>query len=177
IDDLDGDGKLDVVTWNRGADNPPGLDNIAVLWGQGNGFFGTPELFSLGSDVSGPASIAFGDFDEDGKPDLLTANSGSSNITLLLENGLRSFATPKIFDVGIGAASPVAVAVADLNGDHKPDLVTANYNSNNVTVLLGNNSGGFGAPNTTSLGAGASFPRALAIADFNKDNKPDVVTA
>src|SRR5207237_7203301 len=112
IDDLDGDGNLDVVTVNRGADNPPGLDNIAVLWGQGNGFFGTPELFSLGSDVSGPASIAFGDFDEDGKPDLLTANSGSSNITLLLENGLRSFATPKIFDVGIGAASPVAVAVA-----------------------------------------------------------------
>ena len=66
------------------------------------------------------------------------------------------------------------MAVADLNGDGVPDLVTANYDSNNVSVLLGNGNGTFQAAQPFAVGSGPSF---VAIADLNGDGVPDLVTA
>jgi hypothetical protein len=85
-----------------------------------------------------PASVVVGDFNGDSKPDLVTANYGSANVSVVLGNGSGVFGGATNFSAGI---NPVSVGVGDFNGDGKTDLVTANSGSNNVSVLLGNGSG------------------------------------
>ena len=65
------------------------------------------------------------------------------------------------------------MAVADLNGDGKPDLVIANYGGNTVSVLLGNGDG----PSSPSRPSRRQSPDRVAVADFNGDGKPDLVVA
>lgn len=84
-----------------------------------------------------------------------------------------SFAPAVTFPTG-GSGS-ISVAVADINGDGKPDLLTANYASRTVSVLPGNGAGHFGT--ATSFSTGGNSPRSLAIADVNGDGKLDVTTA
>ena len=66
------------------------------------------------------------------------------------------------------------MAVADLNGDGRPDLVTANSDGNTVSVLLGNGDGTFSVQQTFAVGRS---PRAVAVADLNGDGIPDLVVA
>ena len=82
-----------------------------------------------------PGSVAVGDFDGDGKPDLAVVDSGSANVSVLLGNGDGSFQAAQDFGVG---RSPNSVAVGDVNGDGRPDLAVANWVSNNVSILINN---------------------------------------
>jgi hypothetical protein len=82
-----------------------------------------------------------------------------------------SFAGATTFAVGTFAES---VVVSDFNNDGKLDLVTANLNSSNVSVLLGDGAGGFSAATNFNV---ATSPRSIAAADFNADGKLDLVTA
>src|SRR6185437_12411289 len=82
------------------------------------------------------------------------------------------FSTPFLpFDTG---DYPVSVVVADLDSDGRPDVTTANLNSNSVSVLLGNGNGTFAAK--TDFGTGV-FPQSVAIGDVNADGRPDLATA
>ena len=168
VGDFNGDGKLDLATANNSS------SNVTVLLGDGSGGFtaapGSP--FAVGS---GPNSIAAGDFNGDGKLDLATSSPGSNNVTVLLGNGSGGFtvAPGSPFTVG---SRPASVAVSDFNGDGKLDLATPNYGSNNVTVLLGNGSGGFTAAVGSPFAVG-SGPLSAAVADFNGDGKPDLATS
>ena len=74
-------------------------------------------------------------------------NSGSNNLGVLLGNDDGTFRTPVIYRSG--GSSPFSVAIADVNGDSKPDLVVVNSVSNNVGVLLNNS--GVHNPTSTSL--------------------------
>ena len=105
---------------------------------------------------AGPFSVAVGDFNLDGKPDLATANNGSSNVTILLGNGMGDFTQPASSPVGVGG-SPSSVAVGDFNLDGKPDLATANNDSSNVTILLGNGMGDFTQPASSPVGVGTDL--------------------
>ena len=118
-----------------------------------------------------PQSVAVGDFNGDGKPDLATANITGSNVSVLLGTGTGSFAAAVNYGAG---ANPFSVAVGDFNGDGKPDLATANYNGANVSVLLGTGTGSFAA--AVNYGAGTN-PYSVAVGDFNGDSKPDLATA
>src|SRR4030095_9171979 len=80
---------------------------------------------------AGPFSVAVGDFNLDGKPDLAVANQDSNNVTILLGNGMGGFTQPSSSPVGAGFA-PRSVAVGDFNLDGKPDLATANSVSGDV---------------------------------------------
>ncbi len=93
----------------------------------------------------GPYSVAVGDFNKDGKPDLVTANYFGGNVSVLLNNGSGGFAPATNFPVG-GAAQ--SVAVGDFNKDGSPDLAVTNGTNFNktVSVLLGDGSGSFSAP-------------------------------
>jgi hypothetical protein len=84
-----------------------------------------------------------------------------------------SFAPPRDFVVG---NVPQWVAVGDFNGDGVQDLVTANYDSNDVSVLLGNGDGTFLAPLNLSVGP-SSTPNCVAIGDFNGDGRADLAVA
>src|SRR5262249_39651671 len=126
-----------------------------------------PQEFPGESPVGSlPHSAAVADVNGDGKPDLATANHGSSpNVSVLLGNGDGTFKAHQDFTVGSG---PRCVAVADVNGDGKPDLATANANDR-VSVLLGN--GTFLDFQTLAVG---SRPLSVAVADVNGDGKPDL---
>ena len=101
-----------------------------MLLGDGGGSFGAATNFAAGT---APSSVAIGDLNGDGKPDLAVANPGSGSVSVLLGDGAGSFAAATNFATG---SAPRAVAVGDLNGDAKPDLAVANLDSDNVSVLL-----------------------------------------
>ena len=82
-----------------------------------------------------PTSVAVGDFNGDGTPDLAVANAASNNVSVLLGNGDGSFQPAQNFGAG---RNPESVAVGDFNGDGRPDLAVANDGSNNVSVLINN---------------------------------------
>lgn len=75
--DLNGDGKLDLITANLSS------NNLNVLLGNGDGTFGTPTALATGMRTN-PNGLAIGDFNNDGKPDLATANSGANRATVFL---------------------------------------------------------------------------------------------
>ncbi len=96
------------------------------------------------------------------------ANGLSNTVSVLLGNGDGTF---QVSNFGVGTF-PDAVAIADLNGDGKPDLVVSNINSSTVSVLLGNGSGNFQVSN---FAVGAK-PNGVAVSDLNGDGRPDIVT-
>jgi hypothetical protein len=126
----------------------------------------TPSDFVIGQN---PAAVATGDFNGDGKTDLVVANSGSNNVSILLGNGDGTFQAAKDFDAD---SSPQFVATGDFNRDGKLDLVVANSGGNNVSVLLGNGDGTFQAAVNYAVGSGPQF---VATGDFNGDGKLDLV--
>src|ERR1017187_1516271 len=133
VGDFNGDGKSDLAIAN-------GDGTVTVLLGNGAGGFaaapGSP--FAAGS---GPSSVAVGDFNGDGKPDLAIADYNGDNVTVLLGAGTGRFTAAPSSPFPAGS-QPISVAVGDFNGDGKLDVAIANYNSNNVTVLLGDGAGG-----------------------------------
>src|SRR5207244_10177089 len=91
-----------------------------------------------------PVSVAIGDLNGDGKPDLVATSLFNNTVSVLIGNGLGAFGSKTDFATGI---HPYSVAIADVNGDGKRDLAVANSYSRTVSILLGNGSGGF-APKT-----------------------------
>ena len=118
-----------------------------------------------------PGSVAIGDLNGDGKPDLATANGDASTVSVLLNRGDGSFRAKRDYATGHG---PDSVAIGDLNGDGKPDLATANIEASTVSVLLNRGDGSFQAKLDYATGSG---PRSVAIGDLNGDGKPDLATA
>src|SRR5262249_39554059 len=129
VGDFNGDGKLDLATANQqGGD-------VTVLLGDGTGKFteAPHSPFSVGTN---PDSVAVGDFNGDGKLDLVVANNGSRNVSVLLGDGTGNFSNAPMSPFRVGT-NPAALAVADFNGDHKSDVAVANTGDNTIDVLLG----------------------------------------
>jgi uncharacterized repeat protein (TIGR01451 family) len=122
-----------------------------------------------------PAGIAVGDFNGDGKPDIAVANTGSSNVSILLGNGDGTFQPAVNYSAG---NSPSGIALGDFNGDGKLDLAVFQAGGNGVagsiSVLLGKGDGTFQAPKTLALSQGASV---MAVADFNLDKNSDLAVS
>jgi hypothetical protein len=122
----------------------------------------------------GPSSIASGDFNGDGKSDLVVANAGSTfgtTVSVLMGNGDGTFQAPVSYPAG---EEPFSVAVGDFNMDGKPDLIVADVgasSANAVSLLLGNGDGTFQAAAPYILGTGAV---SVAAADLNSDGLLDV---
>jgi VCBS repeat-containing protein len=129
VGDLNGDGRLDLVTSNLVS------NDVSVLLGNGDGTFQSAVNFAVDNR---PVSVAVADVNGDGRLDLVTANQGSggSTVTVLRGNGNGTFQSAVNFAI---PANPTSLAVADVNGDGRPDLVMSSYyDTNNVSVMLGN---------------------------------------
>ena len=167
IGDLNSDGKADLVVGNLTVIS--GLGTVSILLGNGDGTFQFSVPYATGN---GNRSVAIKDLNNDGKPDIVTANWLNSTASVLLNNGSGTF-QPKV-DYTTGGA-PYSVAVDDVTGDGKPDIVTANQgDGGTVSVLLGNGNGTFQAK--LDQGTGGS-PISVAIGDLNGDGNRDLATA
>ena len=124
-----------------------------------------------------PVSVAVGDFNGDGFPDLAVANYGSNTVTILLGNGNGTFTQAVYSPVTVGNG-PVSVVVGDFNGDGIEDLAVVNnvslvYSGSTVTVLLGNGNGIFTKAVNSPVATGFS-PTSISVGDFNGDGILDL---
>jgi VCBS repeat-containing protein len=120
----------------------------------------------------GPASVAVGDFNGDGNPDLAVANQLSGTVSVLLGSAGGSF-TRQTPDLTVGGF-PTSVAVDDFNGDNDPDLAVTN-GFGYVSVLLAGNGASF-TRQMPDLTIGDT-PWSVAVGDFNGDSDPDLAVA
>ncbi len=118
----------------------------------------------------GPSAVAKGDFNSDGKMDLVVANQTGNNVSVLTGNGDGSFSTPINYAAGNG---PRAVVTGDFNGDGKLDIAVADAAGNNISVLI-NNGAGFNAPVSYNVG---TDPLAIVAGDFTGHGKTDLAVA
>jgi YD repeat-containing protein len=162
--DLNGDGRVDLVTTN------PASDTIAILLGNGDGSFQNQQRLAVGDN---PLFVAVADINGDSKFDIIAANRNSGDVSLLLGNGDGSFQPQLRHTAGDGAfLGPIAIAVADINGDGRFDLVSRINASNDISILLGNGDATFQAQLRVPVGAS---PTAVAVADMNGDNRMDLI--
>ena len=181
VGDVNADGKSDILVANSS-----GTGSVGVLLGNGDGTFKKAVTYnSLDAQA-----VTVADVNGDGKLDLITANMASTGCTgvngsvgVLLGNGDGTFQQAVFHDSGGCLYIAVSVAVADVNGDGKPDLLVANYCASGgcsgggtvAGVLLGNGDGTFQPVMTYNTGS--IFALSLAVADLNGDNAPDIVVA
>jgi hypothetical protein len=173
VGDFNGDGKLDIAVADYG--NPATGDNggVSILLGNGDGTFQPAISVNAGKN---PISIAVGDFNNDGKKDLVLADygdrqtGGNGAVEILLGNGDGTFQSPITLSAG---NEPFPLAVGDFNGDGKLDFAVTDFNSG-VYLFLGNGDGSFQAPALISAGTN---PVAICAADLNGDGKLDLAVA
>jgi alpha-tubulin suppressor-like RCC1 family protein len=172
--DLDGDGKLDLIATETGGNRVSVFHNIST---PGNLAFESSFALIVGNDCR---SVAAGDLDGDGRPDLVALNYGDKTISLLKNIGTNpgvlnagSFAVPAVLAASGG---PYEAVIADLNGDGKPDLAVAESDAGTVTIFQ--NAGGVLSTNT--FPAGFDLPCgngtiSLAAVDLDGDGRLDLV--
>jgi predicted outer membrane repeat protein len=175
VGDIDGDGRLEIVVAVKGS------NNVSIWRNTSNNTTLTASNFTLQTVLvgGGPEAVSLADLDGDGKLDLLSANNSSGNFSALRNQSTIGSISFGALNNYTSAANPVAIQVADMNGDSKPDVVVANQTGQNVAIAY--NSAVFGVINASSFSAVSLLPlggsgRNLALADVNRDGKADLIS-
>ena len=162
--DFNRDGRLDLAAANFGS------NSVSLLLNRGGGILYNDQDKDLPTG-SNPAGIVCADFNEDGIPDLVVANSGSDSISVFLGKGDGSFKARKDFPT---ASGPLVIAVSDFNRDGHLDVAVTAVEDEKVSILLGHGDGTFGPRTDVSVD---TDPIWIAAADLNGDEKPDLVVS
>ncbi len=175
VGDFDNDGQVEFASTN------PATDNMRV-WRNTGGFPLSASQFSIVGDFAtgdNPGRIYTGDFDRDGKLDLLLYHGAGTTTTLLTifhnTSTLGNISFTRI-DLTNPSATTVAT-VADLDGDGKPEIITTSESGNRFSIFKNIHTTGlltaasFGAPFNTTVTA----PRGITTGDLNLDGKPEII--
>lgn len=166
IGDFNGDGRADLCTANQDAN---GAADVRIYRGDGAGGFTTAETLPLGGSLF-PTSMAIGDFDGDGKADVVVANARPNNASVCLGDGAGKVVLSSTVRVG---SNPASIEIGDFNGDGRLDFATANLSSNDISIRLGDGLGGFIGSSLVNVGLN---PNSVAVGDFNGDGNADLAT-
>jgi uncharacterized protein YjdB len=172
--DIDADGKLDMIVANQFSTSISVYRNTSSI---GSVSFAGAASFAT---ASSPQSVATGDVDGDGRPDIAVTNNGSNNVSVFRNQssvGVISMASRVDFAT---TAGPAGIAMGDIDGDNKPEIVVAAFNSNTVSVFrntatMGTITGGSFAGRTDF--AGATNPLYVALGDIDGDTKTDLAVS
>jgi hypothetical protein len=158
--DVNGDGRGDLILGGS-------FSGITVSLSRPDGLFSPAGTYETGRS---PYGVAAGDFNGDGKTDLVVANELENDVSVLSGNGAGGFGPQRRFGAGTG---PHAVAVADFDGDGRQDVAVANAFSHDVSILIGDGLGGF----LPAVSVPAGEARSLALGDWNGDGRVDLAVA
>lgn len=167
INDFNKDGNMDLAFANHEK------KYLTVLLGNGKGNFtpATKSPFPV-EGIPHTHGIATGDFNNDGRLDLVTDSWGNDKVEVLFGDSINLFKTQGAF-FKVGKRPYQRLRAADINGDGITDIVTTNTEGNNSTVLLANGKGGFDEAAGSPFACG-DVPFGIAIGDINADSKPDL---
>jgi hypothetical protein len=163
--DIDGNDFVDVAVAAEGStEGAPGM--VSVLRGHGDGSFTVCAMLDA---QAGTTAVAFGDFNDDQKDDLLALNSRAERVSEWFGDGDCGFTARPTIPTG---AAPQGLAAGDLDGDGEMDFVTADSNTDTVSVFLGRGDGTFRPRRSFATG---TAPNGVWIMDLNGDDLPDLV--
>lgn len=176
VEDLNGDGKPDIVTANANDDTVSVFQNQSTI---GNISFAAPVNFATGDY---PSAVAIGDLDGDGYPDLAVLNMSDGTLSVLRNLGVggnittNSFASQVVFP---NVPQGRYLSIGDMDGDGKPDIIVADWLTDTISVLrnltsgLGITASSFASPVTFPTGGWANN---IALGDLGGTGKPDIAT-
>ncbi len=164
--DFNGDQILDLAV--SASTNVTDGGAVSMLLGRGDGTLQPAVSYDTGNN---PWSLATGDFNHDGKLDVMFINGDVNRVSILLGNGDGTFPSYKSYSC---SGDAVAIAVVDLNGDGSPDLAMVNQSSNTVSILVGKRDGTFTCGQVYNVGIS---PSAIAAADLRGNGQIDLVVS
>jgi len=171
VADLDGDGKTDIISSNQSSNTVSVLRNTSTA---------TTISFEAKLDftvATTPEDITTGDLDGDGKPEIAVSCQGSNVVSVLRNtstSGSVSFAAKVDLTAGAGTWG---VAIGDMDGDGKQEVLASNLGPNTISVFKNNSTVGALSFSTAANFIVASSPRSMKLGDLNADGKPDVAVA
>ncbi len=164
VADFDGDGHIDVA----GTQEESGQVVVLYRGVDGDNDVGFEESRSFAVGL-GPVFVLAAELNGDGHPDLISVNSGTDNVTVLLNNGDRNFVEAGSFPVGV---NPRISGAGDFDLDGTPDIATSNLLSSDIHVALSDGQGGVRSVDRLQVG---DNPHSLVVDDFDGDRRDDIV--
>jgi len=169
VGDLNGDGNEDLLVVESGG---TGSGALAVFLGHGDGRFSFKATYQLGSQAG---FVTTADFDADGKLDVAETDAGDGSegvLRVFRGTGEGTLLKPTVYKI---PDTPGALAAADLNGDHHPDLAVTQFSNGSVAVLLNDGTGKFLKPVSYNAAGGEVVD--VKIADLRNSGDQDLVIA
>ncbi|MDP1661158.1 MAG: VCBS repeat-containing protein [Phycisphaerales bacterium] len=168
VADINGDGTYDLVSTKY--NDPPQVRVALGIPGTGGTGYSAFVSYTVPA-AFGPWGINTGDFNGDGRDDVVVTHRVTNRVGVLIGSADGSLTPMTTAQPGV---QPQDVAVADFNADGRLDVAVANWGGNNLSVLMGDGAGGLGSRANFAMG---THPNGVVVADMNGDGKPDIVVA